>query len=321
MLYSLSRLSLLASATALTAILSSAPASAQATRTWVSGVGNDADPCSRTAPCKTFAGAMSKTATNGEINCLDPGGFGAVTVPKSITIDCNGTLGHILASLVTGVIINTAGVNVTLRNLSINGVTNGTFGVRFLQGNSLTLENVHIANFNGAGTAVGVQFSPNTPNAVLLVSNSVIRSNGVAPTTGGGIVIQPAVGGTNALAVIHNSIISRNGGSGILVNTTNASATVTVRDSTISNNTNAGVRSLGANTATTLLDRVTLASNSVAGVSAESAASTVRVGNSVVHANALGAQLLGGGIVRSYKNNDVIANGGGEGPFTQENPQ
>ena len=319
MLNQLPRLSLLA--TALMAVLYSAPASAQATRTWVSGVGDDLNPCSRTAPCKTFAGAMSKTAANGEINCLDPGGFGAVTVTKSMTIDCNGTLGHILGSLTTGVLINTANVNVVLRNLSINGVTTGTFGVRFLQGSSLTLENVHVANFNSVGTAVGVQFSPNTANAVLLVSNSVIRSNGVAPATGGGIVIQPAVGGTNALAVIHNSNIQRNGGSGVLVNTANASATVTVRDSTISNNTNAGVRSLGGNTAITLLDRVTLASNSVAGVSAESATSTVRVGNSVIHANALGMQSLAGGILRSYKNNDVIANGGGEGPFTQENPQ
>src|SRR5216684_8686022 len=62
-------------------------ANAQATRTWVSGVGDDANPCSRTAPCKTFAGAISKTAKGGEIDALDPGGFGAVTITKSITID------------------------------------------------------------------------------------------------------------------------------------------------------------------------------------------------------------------------------------------
>src|SRR5881398_98002 len=79
---------------------------AQATRTWVSGVGNDANPCSRTAPCKTFAGAISKTFINGEIDCLDPGGYGAVTIAKSITIDCTGTFGSILASGTTGVTIN-----------------------------------------------------------------------------------------------------------------------------------------------------------------------------------------------------------------------
>jgi hypothetical protein len=58
--------------------LGSSMAFAQAARTWVSGVGNDANPCSRTAPCKTFAGAISKTATGGEISVLDPGGYGGV---------------------------------------------------------------------------------------------------------------------------------------------------------------------------------------------------------------------------------------------------
>src|ERR1051325_4067484 len=79
-------------------------AQAQATRTWVSGVGDDLNPCSRTAPCKTFAGAISKTFINGEINCLDPAGYGTVTVTKSITIDCEDTQGSILASGVTNAI-------------------------------------------------------------------------------------------------------------------------------------------------------------------------------------------------------------------------
>src|SRR5882762_2488370 len=109
-------------------------AQAQATRTWVSGVGDDANPCSRTAPCKTFAGAISKTADCGEIDALDPGGFGAVTITKSITIDGTGTLAGILASLTTGVIINlpvgTASTDVvTLRGLTINGACNGIRGV------------------------------------------------------------------------------------------------------------------------------------------------------------------------------------------------
>lgn len=98
---------------------------AQATRTWVSGVGDDVNPCSRTAPCKTFAGAISKTATNGEINCLDPAGYGAVTVTKSITIDCEDTQGSILAAGTTGVIINMAAGDskkaFRLRGVSING--------------------------------------------------------------------------------------------------------------------------------------------------------------------------------------------------------
>src|SRR6476661_2182353 len=97
--------------------LATSPASAQASRTWVSGVGDDANPCSRTAPCKTFAGAISKTAAGGEINCIDPGGFGAVTITKSITIDCGGMFGSILAALTNGINVNGAGINVTLRNI------------------------------------------------------------------------------------------------------------------------------------------------------------------------------------------------------------
>src|SRR5215217_2954993 len=107
------------------------PAHAQATRTWVSGVGDDVNPCSRTAPCKTFAGAISKTAANGEINCIDPGGFGAVTITKSITIDCGGTFGSILASLVNGVNVNDSNVIVAIRNLSINGALTGVVGISF----------------------------------------------------------------------------------------------------------------------------------------------------------------------------------------------
>lgn len=130
---------------------------AQATRTWVSGVGDDANPCSRTAPCKTFAGAISKTAASGEINAIDPGGFGAVTITKSITIDGQGTMASILASLVNGIIVNdgataTPGsIIVTLRNLSINGAGNGLNGIRFLRGKTLHVENVEIFGFTGNG--------------------------------------------------------------------------------------------------------------------------------------------------------------------------
>src|SRR3970040_1205142 len=104
--------------------LAATPIQAQATRTWVSGVGDDANPDSRTAPCKTFAGAISKTAAGGEISVLDPGGFGGVTITKAITISGDGTLSGVLASLTNGIIVN-AGVNdrVVLRNLSINGVS------------------------------------------------------------------------------------------------------------------------------------------------------------------------------------------------------
>ena len=140
----------------------SSAAQAQATRTWVSGVGDDVNPCSRTAPCKTFAGAISKTATGGEISVLDPGGYGTLTVTKAITVD-GGTgagWGSTLFSSVNGFVINIT-TNLTsdkviLRNLSINGAgtTLGVDGVRFLDGEELTLENISIFNFSGDGLDV-----------------------------------------------------------------------------------------------------------------------------------------------------------------------
>src|SRR3954447_19627972 len=109
-------------ALALVALALPASAMGQATRTWVSGVGDDANPCSRTAPCKTFAGAISKTANGGEINCLDPGGFGGVTIGKSLTIKCHYTEGGTLVSGTNGIVINaTATDKITLRGIDLNG--------------------------------------------------------------------------------------------------------------------------------------------------------------------------------------------------------
>ncbi len=108
-----------------------------ATRTWVSGVGDDAFPGSRTAPCKTFAGAISKTSDGGEISVLDPGGYGTVTITKSLTIEGTGTLASILASGTTGIIINAAGSTVRLVGLSINGAVGGITGIRIVAAGSV----------------------------------------------------------------------------------------------------------------------------------------------------------------------------------------
>src|SRR5256714_14149680 len=142
------RLAKLAPALALIALALPASASAQASRTWVSGVGDDANPCSRTAPCKTFAGAISKTAASGEINCLDPGGFGAVTITKAITIACEGVTAGVVVPGTNGIIVN-AGVNdnVTLRGIDINGDGTGLNGIRFLAGKALIVDNCQIYGF------------------------------------------------------------------------------------------------------------------------------------------------------------------------------
>src|ERR1700730_9337114 len=129
-------------------VLALAPAHAQATRTWVSGVGDDANPCSRTAPCKTFAGAISKTAASGEIDCLDPGGFGGLSITKAITLDCDGTFGSVLVSGTNGIVVAAGSTDVVaLRGIFIDGIGTGINGIRFISGQALTLERVTIFGF------------------------------------------------------------------------------------------------------------------------------------------------------------------------------
>ncbi|HKB78872.1 MAG TPA: hypothetical protein VKH35_04075, partial [Thermoanaerobaculia bacterium] len=148
-------------------------ASAQATRTWVSGVGDDANPCSRTAPCKTFAGAISKTAAGGEIDVLDPGGFGAVTITKSITIDGGGFTGGVLTAGTNGVVVSAGPSDiVTLRNFSIIATVpnGGLSGVLFNTGAELHLETLAINGFQR-----GVNFVPQASNSKLFVRDCAVR--------------------------------------------------------------------------------------------------------------------------------------------------
>src|ERR1044071_8248501 len=158
------KLRILLAITAIGAVsgIAAAPAHAQATRTWVSGVGDDANPCSRTAPCKTFAGAISKTATGGEINVLDPGGFGGVTITKSITISSEGFEAGVLVSGTNAIIINALTTsNVVLRGLDIEGLGTGLVGIKVLGAlRSLHVENCTINAFRGAnGSGIEVATS------------------------------------------------------------------------------------------------------------------------------------------------------------------
>jgi hypothetical protein len=227
-------------------------ADAQATRTWISGVGDDVNPCSRTAPCKTFAGAISKTATGGEINCLDPGGFGAVTITKSITLDCRQTTGSILASLTNGISINGAGINVRIRGLSINGSSNGLNGIRIVSAARVTIEDTVIDGFtqsaisvnSSEGISVGirnasirnnVQFGLSaTPasTADITVVDSFFTGNGTAISAGAGATIRISDNtiayNTTGLSVLARGAIISYGNNANGGNTTNGSPSSTV---------------------------------------------------------------------------------------------
>ena len=148
-----------------------------AKRTWVSGVGDDINPCSRTDPCKTFAGAIAKTADGGEIDALDPGGYGPVVINKSITIDGTGTLASILASAtLPGITINVAGGSagiVRLRGLSINGGGVGSHGIRIIAARKVTIEDTVIDGFSKNG--IEVEFNRSAPQ--VFIRNTTIRNN------------------------------------------------------------------------------------------------------------------------------------------------
>jgi len=157
--------------------------SAQATRTWVSGVGDDANPCSRTAPCKTFAGAISKTAPGGEIDALDPGGFGALTITKSITIDGGGgQVASVLVAGTNGIVVATSSSSdvVILRNLRFQGLLGGGNGNAGFSGirlispiKELDIENVYVTGFSNAG----IDIEPGG-SAVVNIINTVIENIG-----------------------------------------------------------------------------------------------------------------------------------------------
>jgi hypothetical protein len=276
-------------------------AQAQATRTWVSGVGDDVNPCSRTAPCKTFAGAISKTANGGEIDAIDPGGFGTITITKSITIDGGGTFASILAAGTNGVNVNdsaTATPNtivVNLRNLSINGATTGLVGVNISAGRTVSIDNCQIVGFR-SGNGNGIRDSrtvATNPASQLFVNDTFFYNN-----SGSAIVIGTAAGAS--LRGFFNRVrIFANSSHGIQAQN---SATAHIRDSIIGGNSGDGVRtetSSKANVINTMLDGNLNGANNVGGTLNLSGATIMNNGTGVV------------GTVVTFGNNTVKDNAAG----------
>lgn len=278
-------------------VVSVSGAQAQATRTWVSGVGDDANPCSRTAPCKTFAGAISKTAANGEINVLDSGGFGAVTITKAITIDgSGGSIAGILASSVNGVIVN-AGVNdvVILRNLDINGVgaSPGGSGIRFLAGKALFVESSTISRFPN----FGIEFIPSGV-ARLFVDRTLIRQ-----AVAGGLLIKPGALGS-ALATIANSRFEN---SLYGVRAEDRSAAI-ISNSVASGNTNSGFSVFTSAAAADMNLESCVATYNGFGIASNGAVAMVRISNVFVTHNTEGLKSVNGGDIESFLNNRIVGN-------------
>ena len=295
-------------------IAAASAAQAQASRTWVSGVGDDVNPCSRTAPCKTFAGAISKTAAGGEISVLDPGGYGAVTITKSITINGTGTNAGILAAGTNGIIVNAAATDtVVIRNVGIVGFGTGLNGIRVLAVGNLHVEDVEIRNFSGKGILVETSVATNVH-----IKDVLIRNN--RQVNGGGVHIIPTATGSvsgsidnlraqqNTFGIkvedrgnitISNSNFSNNDNNGAIAQSTSASAVMNLESCVLSNNRNA--------------------TNNSSGVQSSGANAIVRISNVDVFNNNIGLNVNGGAIV-SFINNKVTQNGTNGAPTLTVGP-
>jgi hypothetical protein len=289
--------------------LATAPAQAQATRTWVSGVGDDANPCSRTAPCKTWPGAISKTATGGEIDALDPGGFGGVTITKSITLDGGGgQVASILVSGSPGATINAAGGVVILRNIRFNGILNsgspGTIAVNIVSAARVEIENDEIFGFGNAAGQGGIVIAPSSGTVNVGVQNTSVYNSQA------GILSKPTGGATVNLTVQH-SYIDNNAGGGIRLDGTGGGTTnAAITDSSSSLNNGNGILAIsGPSNVNVDLMRDVIANNSSSGVQSNNSAggtSTVTVGSSILSNNVVGAWLIAGtASLLSYHNNQV----------------
>jgi hypothetical protein len=281
----------------LAAAVHAAPANAQATRTWVSGLGSDTDPCSLTAPCKTFAGAMSKTASGGEISVLGPGGYGSVTIDKPITINGEGTLASILASSGTGIIVNAgAGGKVVLRNLMITGAGGGGIGVNIVSGD-VSIQNCMISQFtNGFIGGIGIYMSGSSTSIISVIdTNLVNNSHGTWLATSSGFAIASfdnvrvtgssgygVIASNNAFITLNRSYVASAGTGGLLTNATGA--TINANDSTLTNNAIA--------------------------VSASASGSTIRLNNVSLYDNTTALVTAGGATIATANNNKAAGNGG-----------
>ena len=304
-------------------LLHALPAQAQATRTWVSGVGDDANPCSRTAPCKTFAGAISKTAANGEINAIDAGAFGTVTITKSITINTEGLESGVLGTGTNGITVN-AGANdvVVLRGLDIDGsqgagASPGLNGIRFLAGGALHVQKCLIRNFKGASpNGFGILFTPNSASK-LFVSDTIISNNGAA-ATGGGIIIKPSAGGSAKVALDRVRLDGNTSGFNI-DNSAGTGSNSYIRDSTITGNNQTGISFLftaGGGGGSLFVDGTGLFSNGGLGITANGNAATMFVSNSTITQNNGGISTVNGAQIFSFQTNNLINNSGNDGAFT-----
>ncbi len=292
--------------------VASSAANAQASRTWVSGVGDDANPCTRTAPCKTFAGAFSKTAAGGEIDALDPGGFGAVTITKAITIDGGGgQVASVLVAFTNGIVVQAGPSDVvTLRNLRINGIGFGLNGIRFLSGRAINIQNCYVFGFTQNGIDIVSSGQANVSDTV--VSNNLggirISTNGAGPM----------------LAALERVQVNNNGSFGLRGDGSGGTGAVQIEftDSQAANSNNGVVAAGNLANVGIIINRAAIVNNAANGLQTTVAGQTgvIFVGNSTIAGNGTGVNAAAGSVILSNGNNLVGGNFLGNGTFTGSLP-
>jgi len=269
--------------------------------TFVSSTGSGTQ-CTRAAPCATFQVAHDQTFPGGEIKCLDSGPYFGASISKSITIDCDGTT--------NAFIVNAAGIVVRIRNLSINGVLTTNSGIDFINGAALFVENCVIQNHTVVAPFVGIRFRPSAPGSQLVMTDTVLSSNG-SGTTGGGIVVSPQAGGS-ARVTLNRVTVTKNV-FGIAVDGTGSTGGInmTISDSVSSGNSQDGIIAVtpGGGAPIGVLVKNTKSANNAIGIRSIGANVTVRVTGSAVIGNGTGLSFSGGGALLSFGNNEVQANG------------
>lgn len=294
--------------------LSPIPADAQASRAWVSGVGSDSNPCSRTAPCATFAGAIAQTTAGGEINCLDPGGFGAVTINKALTINCEETLGSVLVSGTNGIVIQ-AGANdvVTLKGLEFEGLNAGLNAVRFLSGKELHMHKFQIRNFTNSGIDIEPMITSN-----VFIADGYISDCGVGGSGYAGILIKPSGGAGTSVSI--NRVLVEGNLNGIFADGRGGggASNVDVRGSVVTGNVNSGVViiSTGNTFRSTVTDSMMTYNIGGAGAVASGSAASLKLGSNTIANNGTGVLALSAGTLQSFKNNQITDNGTDGTPVT-----
>jgi hypothetical protein len=276
-----------------------APAHAQTSRTWVSGSGSDSNPCTRSSPCATFAGAYAQTAVGGEIDVLDPGGFGTLTITHSISIynDGVGEAG-ILATGTNGITIS-AGTSdvINLRGLVIDGVKSGLYGIQLTGGGTLNIQNCLIQAF----ATGGIFISPSSASTSVKIQDTTIIQNG------SGVEFKPSSGASVTAFIDHTRIDQNSGGGLRLDGTAGGSVTTVIADSSVSGNASNGMNAIGGSGGKVTADlmRDIIASNALAGIQSNSGTAIVTVGDSMLSNNGIALSAGGGGSLRSFGNNQV----------------